>query len=188
MAIMAQWNGKSWEVSQRRIAALNSVAASVKLKTDNKDDAAGSPATTSKGLELQNFSFEFALSSAAGVDVRSEYESWVGLLGGSAPFYLGGRRFGPESVMLTGVSLDNTTLNDFGTILQGTIAINLTEDAPEASAKKSSGKSKTTAISGKSTPAVATYSELGLKSSAASVGATAANKAAKKPTNPQLNK
>jgi hypothetical protein len=190
MATMAQWNGKSWEVSRRRIAALSGVSASVKLKTGNNDDAAGSPPTSPKGLELQNLAFDFTVGSAAGVDVRSEYESWVGMLGDSAPFYLGGRRFGPEKVMLTGVSLDGTTLNDFGQILQGKISITLTEDAEEASAKKGgtsgSGSSKSTAKA-KGAPAVSTYSELGIKSSAAAVGPSASDKAALKPANTQLS-
>jgi hypothetical protein len=189
MAIMAQWNGKSWEVSKKRIAALNGISASVKLQTENNSDAAGSPATKTKALELQNLSFDFTLGSAAGVDVRSEYESWIALLGETAPFFLGGRRFGPANVMLTGVSLDNTVLDDFGRILQGNIAISLTEYAEEASSKKSaaaSGKSSTAAK--KTTPAVATYSELGIKASAVSVGPSSSDKATMKPKNTQLNK
>ncbi len=191
MAIMAQWNGKSWEVSTKRVASLNKVTASAKIQTSNNSDAAGSPPTKVKALDLQNLSFDFTLGSAAGVDVRSEYESWIALLGEAAPFYLAGRRFGPASVMLTGVSLDNTTIDDFGRILQGTIAISLTEDAAEASAKKSTATSSagsSSATAKKTTPAVATYSELGIKASAASVGASTSDKATKKPQNAQLNK
>ena len=66
MAVMAQWNSKSWEVSSKRIAALNSISASVKLDTENNDDKAGSPATNTKALELQSFTFDFDLASVVG--------------------------------------------------------------------------------------------------------------------------
>ena len=45
MAIMAKWGGKTWEVSSRKIAALNGISAGVELDTENSDDKAGSPAT-----------------------------------------------------------------------------------------------------------------------------------------------
>ena len=51
MAIMAKWGGKTWEVSSRKIAALNGISAGVELDTENNDDKAGSPATKTKGPE-----------------------------------------------------------------------------------------------------------------------------------------
>lgn len=183
MAIMAQWNNKSWEVSRKKIAALNGISASVKLQTENNSDAAGSPATKTKALELQNLSFDFTLGSAAGVDVRSEYESWIALLGETAPFFLGGRRFGPANVMLTGVSLDNTVLDDYGRILKGTIAISLTESSEEASSKKAgpANKAKKSSAAGVSTGT-------GPRLSAVNVSAPSADKAKLKPSNTQLSK
>lgn len=183
MAIMAQWNGKSWEVSSKRIAALDAFAASVKLQTTSNTDAAGSPASTDKALDLQSFNLSFMLSAAAGSDVRREYESWIGLIGGIAPFYLGGKRFGPAKMELTSVGLDGMVLNDFGKILQGKISITLTEYAEEASSKKSSGsKGKRTKA-----PAVSSASEMGIKTTASTVGATTNDKASKKPDNNPLN-
>lgn len=179
MAIMAQWNGMAWEVSSRRVAALNGVTASVELDTENNDDKAGSPATSTKALKLQNFNFDYTLAMVAGCDVRSEYEAWCSLVGQYAPFYLAGRRFGPANLQLTAVNLSDTILDDFGRILTGKIAISLTEYAEEASGKKASaggGGSK------KSTSAGVSSSGTGPRLSAVNVGASSADKAARKPT------
>ena len=124
MSVMASWNGKTWGVSPERIAALNGVSASVELDTENSDDKAGSPATKTKALKLQSMSFDFDLGVAVGCDVRGEYESWTALVGQYAPFYLGGTRFGPANLQLTGVSLGDTTVDNFGRILKGKITIN----------------------------------------------------------------
>lgn len=176
MAVMAKWSNKTWGVSSRRIAALNGVSASVELDTENNDDKAGSPATNTKALKLQSFNFDFDLAAVAGCDVRSEYESWVAMVGIYAPFYLAGRRFGPANLQLTAVSLSDTTLDDFGRILKGKISISLTEYAEEASSKKAtSGGASGVSSSG-----------IGKRLSALNVGASTKDKAAKKPINKQL--
>ena len=191
MAVMAQWNSKKWEVSNRKIVALNGLSAGVKLNTENSDDKAGSPATKTKALELQSMTFDFDVAAAAGCDARYEYESWTALVGQYAPFILAGRRFGPANLLLTGVQLSDTTLDNLGRILKGKITINLSEYAEEASSKKASGSSSTgsSGSSGsKKAAGVATYNELGISSSAASVGASSSAKATKKPNNTQLTK
>lgn len=195
MATMASWNGKTWGVSSSRIAALNGISASVELDTENNDDKAGSPATMTKALKQQSFDFDFDLATVVGCDVRSEYESWTELVGEYAPFYLAGRRFGPSNLQLTAVSLSETTLDDFGRILMGKISITLKEYAEEASSKKasaggsSSSSSKPAGVSSSSNRASSsTYKEMGITSSAASVGASSSAKAIKKPANNQLTK
>ena len=166
------------------------ISHSVELDTENSDDKAGSPATKTKALKLQSMSFDFDLAAAVGCDVRSEYESWTALVGQYAPFYLAGRRFGPANLQLTAVSLSDTKLDNLGRILTGKITIKLTEYAEEASSKKaSSGTSSSSGKSGsssKSAAGIATYKELGISSSAVSVGASSSAKASKKPTNAQL--
>ena len=172
MSVMASWNGKTWGVSPERIAALNGVSASVELDTENSDDKAGSPAT----------SFDFDRGVAVGCDVRGEYESWTALVGQYAPFYLGGTRFGPANLQLTGVSLGDTTVDNFGRILKGKITINLTEYAEEASSKKATAGSSN---GGSSSPA-GVSTGVGPRLSAITVGASSSDKAAKKPNNTQL--
>lgn len=182
MAVMAKWSSKSWEVSSRRVAALNGISAGVKLNTENSDDKAGSPATKTKALELQTMNFDFDLATVAGCDVREEYESWTALVGQFAPFFLAGRRFGPANMLLTAVNLSDTTLDDFGRILKGKISITLAEYAEEASSKKAS-------TGGKSGSGAAGVSAgVGPRLSAVSVGASSSDKSAKKPNNTQLTK
>ena len=97
-----------------------------------------------------------------------------------APFYLAGSRFGPANLQLTAVSLGDTTLDNLGRILKGKISITLTEYSEEASGKKAS------AGGSKSSPAGA--SGTGPRLTAVTVGASSADKAAKKPNNTQLTK
>lgn len=182
MSTMASWNGKTWGVSSERIAALNGISASVELDTENSDDKAGSPATKTKALKLQSFSFDFDLAVAVGCDVRGEYESWTALVGQYAPFYLGGTRFGPANLQLSGVSLGDTTVDNLGRILKGKITISLTEYAEEASSKKATAGSSS---GGSSSPA-GVSSGVGPRLSAITVGASSSDKAAKKPNNTQL--
>jgi len=179
MAVMASWGGKSWGVSSRMVAALNGVSAGVELDTENSDDKAGSPSTKTKALKLQTFNFDFDLAIVAGCDVRAEYESWTALVGEYAPFFLAGRRFGPANLQLTAVKLSDTTLDDFGRILKGKIAITLTEYAEEASGKKASASGSGSSAAGVSTGT-------GPRLSALDVGASSNDKAAHKPNNTQL--
>lgn len=187
MPIMASWGPKAWEISSQKVAALNGVSATVELDTENSDDKAGSPATKTKALKLQKFTFDFDLASVTGSDVRDEYESWTTLVGQYAPFYLGGQRFGPENMQLTSVDLSNTTLDNFGRILMGRITIGLTEYAEEASSKKpTSASSGGKAGSTKKAVGISSNQERGVKPSAVSVGASTKEKASKKPKNTQL--
>lgn len=180
MAVMASWAGKTWEVSSRKVAALNGVSATVELDTENTDDKAGSPATKTKALKLQTFNFDFDLATVAGCDPRSEFDSWTALVGQYAPFHLAGRRFGPANLQLTAVALSDTTLDDFGRILKGKIAITLTEYAEEASSKKAGSGS------GSSSSAAGVSGGTGPRLSAVNVGASSSDKAALKPNNTQL--
>lgn len=187
MAIMAKWGEKVWEVSSQRITALDSISASVELDTENSDDKAGSPATKTKALKLQTMNFDFDLASVAGCDVRSEYESWTALIGKYAPFFLADQRFGPANLQLTGVSLSDTVLNDFGRILKGRISVSFTEYSQEASGKKASSTTKTSSGSSASVASKRTSTAtrkqsggIGSRMSALDIGATIADKATKK--------
>lgn len=183
MAIMASWAGKTWEVSSKRIAALNGISASVELDTENNDDKAGSPATNTKALKLQSLNLDYDLAAVVGSDVRDEFEHWQTLLGVYAPLYLAGRRFGPPKLQLTAVNMNDTMLDDFGRILKGKITITLTEYAEEASSKKANAASS----SGSSTAAGVSSGGTGKRLSALNVGASSSDKASKKAKNAQLN-
>lgn len=166
MSVMASWSSKKWEISSKQIKALNGITAGIKLQTQSNDDKAGSPASTAIALEQQSISLGWTVSASAGVDVRDEYESWLALIGKYAPFYLGGKQFGPKLMQLTAVNLASATLDNRGRMLFGDLNITLTEYAEEASSAKASKTSSNTAAS-----------------SAVGVGPTVRDKAARKNTN-----
>ena len=163
MAVMAQWLNKKWEVSSRKIVALEGLSTSYKLQANTNSDAEGKPPINVRQLDLQPIKFDTFLCDAVGVNVRSEIESWSALIGESAPFILGGKRFGPEMLMLTDVSVSDIEIDDFGRMRQAKLGLSFMEDAPEDA---------------KSKP----QNEYVAGSSAAGVGASTADKAAKKPT------
>lgn len=181
MATVAKWNGIEWEVSRARVAMLNSISTSVELDTSQNSDAEGSPPQNTKALKAQKFNIDYTAAYAIGTDPLSEYEKCAAKIGEYAPFFLGGKRFGPEKVQLVSVNISNAVLNGKGVIISATIALSFAEYAPEASAKKAtsggSSSSKQSAIQTR----VNNY-----EGSALSVGATTEDKAAKKPSNSQL--
>lgn len=181
MAVMAKWRDKTWEVSSKRVAALNGISASVKLDTENSDDKAGSPSTRVKALELQSFTFDYDLAASAGADVRGEYEAWTRDIAKTGTFFLGGRRFGPKKLQLTGVSLSDTLLSNDGQLLKGKISITLTEYAEEASGKKPQSSEAENVFQSSSSGGT------GERLTAVNIGASSAEKAEKKPKNFNLN-
>lgn len=84
------------------------------------------------------------------------------------------------------MKLSDTTIDDFGRILKGKISITLTEYAEEASSKKATSSSSSFVRRQKGRRGWQPTKELGISSSAASIGASSSDKAARKPNNTQL--
>lgn len=187
MALIAKWNGIEWEVSQNKIAAPNGISTGVELDTSTNSDAEGSPPQNTKALKPQKFNIEYSVAYAVGTDPRAEYDKCVEKIGEYAPFFLGGKRFGPENVQLVSVNISDATLNDKGVIVAATISLSFTEWAPEAAAKKAKSGSGTGSSSGKQSAIQTRVNNYNTATSAAAVGATTAQKAAKKPNNSQLS-
>jgi hypothetical protein len=192
MAVMAQWQGKTWEVSQKRVVTLSGLVTTYAVKTENSADASGQSATRVTGMALQGLSFETVLSDSLGVNVESELVSWKALVGQSGPFLLAGKRFGPERFLLSSVEVGDVALSDMGRIHIAKLSLSFVEDAQEAAKDKPAVKSSTSkqaASKQKKTPAIitnaSTYRELGI-TSAVGVGAKANDKTDKKPNNPQM--
>ena len=142
MAVTARWRSKRWEVSPKTIKALEGFSTSYSLKTGDADDgsdAEGRPPVYKRGMELQPLGIETFLSASAGVEVRNEIESWGALVGKSAPLVLGGRRFGPEKLLLTGIEVSEAFIDDLGRMKQAKITIKFIEDAPENAKDKPNG-------------------------------------------------
>lgn len=157
MAVMAKWRDKTWEVSPRKVVALQNLSTSYKLKAEENTDVEGSPATNERGMELVPLSIDMTLHAALGVDILAELESWRQRIKLSGPFLLAGRQLGP-TMQLQQVDLSNVQLDDFGRIRVATIALSFEEIVD----------------TGSTVPATST--------TALSVGASDAEKADKKPT------
>lgn len=179
--IMASWNGKTWSVNSAQIKHLGDISASLELEVETNDDKEGSPPTKTMNLKAQEFSFQFLANSYAGVDPREEFESWKELVGKYAPFYLGAKRFGPQNVQLIKTELSNGQINDFGELYSAEISVSFQEYAPEAA------KDKETVETSSATSAAGLQSISESVTSAVDVGASTADKAAKKVTNIQLS-
>lgn len=165
MAVIASWKGKRWEVSPSKIYSLEGFSTTFKLKVDQNQDKEGSPATNVRGRELVPLSFDVTISDAVGINVRAEIESWEALIGETGPFYLGGKRFGPELMQLQSVGVSDVVIDDIGRIRSAKLRLDFEEYADEAAKSKP-----------KATPA-----------STKDIGPSSQDKATKKPINPQLN-
>jgi len=165
MVVIASWKNKKWEVSPNKIYNLEGFSTSFKLKFDQNQDKEGSPATNVRGRELVPLSFDVTLSDVVGINVRAEIESWAALIGEAAPFYLGGKRFGPELMQLQSVDVSDVIIDDLGRIRSAKLRLNFEEYADEA-AKAKPGATTT---------------------STKDIGPSSQDKIAKKPANPQLD-
>lgn len=162
---MAQWNGRSWEVSPWRLAALTGLSTSLKLKKDTNEDKDGGNPTNVKGYEAQGLGFDYEVSTATGGDPRAEFEEWQRLVGQTAPFYLGGRRFGPSRIQLSEVSLGDVLLDHAGRMRSAKISLKFEQNGP---------------LSLQNTRGPAGIGTSRSVASAVSVGPSAAEKAARK--------
>ncbi len=141
MSIMAQWGKKKWEVSSRKITAIENLAFSYEQIADNNTSTEDKKTTNERGTELFPLSFSTVLHAGAGVDVRKEITSWKKLVTKVNYFYLNGKKLGPK-LQLRKVGVDSVKLDNFGRILLAT----LTFEFKEYNAKTTSVKVKTSAL------------------------------------------
>jgi hypothetical protein len=189
MAVMASWNGKRWEVSASRIAAIEGLTTAYKLKNDSKTDSEGKAASDVRGLELMQLSFTTHVSDAVGIDVRAELEAWGALVGEFAPFILGERQLGDADFRLVSVSLADTLLDDFGRIREAKLNMQFEEYAGEAAKDKPQNKSGGGLTANeKTTLGIAVSGDYTTTKSALGIGATSDDKAKLKPSNPALGR
>jgi hypothetical protein len=193
MAVMASWNGKRWEVSPSRIMALNGFSTGYRLKNASNTDSEGKAPSDVRGLELMQLSFTTRIGDAAGVDVRAEIESWAALVGASAPFVLGGKRFGESDFRLVQVGLSNAVIDDFGRFRESELALQFEEFAGEAAKDKPKGPGSAAAppgVAAAAAPAPApsrqTGADLSAARSALGIGPSAEDKARMALFNPQM--
>ena len=124
MTVQAQWSDRQFKITSKQLKTLESFGASYKIK--KKTDGTTST-TVIKGHELQSFSLSYSVSPQVGVDALKEYQTMRSYLGKTAPLLIGNAIFGPNYLMLERVSLSASEISPTGTILSGTISIDLKE-------------------------------------------------------------
>ena len=171
MALIAEWANKKLKVSGEMIYNLSDFSSRLQLARSNSKDIEGSPPANPLGRELEEINFAVDLSLSAGVSVRQEINDWRALIGHDAPLYLGGILYGPESVQLVSMDVDDTFIDDLGRMQNARIALNFREYAPEAAGAKAQAEPVTPA------PGISlNLSDLGATKSALGIGATASDK------------
>lgn len=127
MGYTAKWGNKGFIISPSKVVALENLSTEFKLKTNSENDTSGTPTTNTRGRELQTISFETKYLAAAGVDPRGQIAEWNAELGKTYPLYIGGKRFGPPQMMLTGVDVSDIQLTAKGEMISVSISVTLQE-------------------------------------------------------------
>ena len=127
MGEKARWGPFGFTVSPTMLVPFDGLSTSFALKTETGNDTSGTGATNTRGLELQQISFNTRYMRALGVDPRERLDAWKAQLGNVYPLYVGTKRFGPEKMMLTSVSVSELLLNNNGDFLSVSLDITLKE-------------------------------------------------------------
>lgn len=135
MAIMARWGSKSWTISSQKVLALEGLTFSFEQIADNNTSTEEKKTTNERGTELFPLSFTTVLHSGAGVDVRTEIESWQSLVTKVNYFYLGDKRLGPM-LQLRKVDVSNVKLDNLGRMRLATLSFEFKEYDNDTSSVK----------------------------------------------------
>lgn len=113
MAIMAKWRDRTWEVSARKIAAVENLAFAYEQLADNNTSTEGAAQTNERGMVPFTLSFQSTLHSGAGVDIRAEIAAWQALVTKAGVLYINGQAIGPR-LQLRKLDVGSVKLDDFG--------------------------------------------------------------------------
>lgn len=178
MSYMARWGPKGFLVSPTKIVTLDDLNTSVSLKSDSENDTSGTSPTNTRGLLLQPVSFSVTYIRAAGTNPRAQLDEWNNLVGQSNPLYIGGKRFGPNSLLLKQVDASDFVFSPNGEILSVTISISLEEESEGKTSKltESTAKKSGSSASSSQSKAAATYAATVEKRKAMNATASPADK------------
>ena len=154
---------------------MENFSTSVELKQDSENDTSGTAPTNTRGLIARPVSFSVTYTRAAGVDPRTMLGRWEGLVGQSNPLHIGGKLFGPSSLILQKVNASNFVFSPKGDFLSVTVNLSFVEN----SGGNTSTTSKTT--TNKTTPTGSVYAETVARRTAMEATASASDRAVKKP-------
>ena len=129
MSYIARWGPKMFLVSPSKIVPFDDFSTSAELKKDSENDTSGKSPTNTRGLMLRPVSFSVSYYRATGTDPRAQLEEWESLVGKSNPLYIGGKRFGPNSLILTKVDASDFAFTPRGDLTGVTLKISMEEDA-----------------------------------------------------------
>ncbi|MCH5315717.1 MAG: hypothetical protein J1E81_07375 [Eubacterium sp.] len=118
----AQWYGKKFSCNAKSVNLIDGLSTSFEINEVTKTDKNGKSKTTIKGLKPQEVSFTISPLYEAGVNPRTEFESYKKLISKTGRLYIGGKAFGPY-LMLTSASLSDVILDNFGNIHSCSIAL-----------------------------------------------------------------
>ena len=149
MSYMAQWGSKGFILSPTQIVILENFSTSVELKSDSESDTSGTSHTNTRGLEARPVSCSVTYTRAAGVDPRTQLEEWESLVGKSNPLYIGGKLFGPSSLILQTVESTDFAFSPTGDFLSVTINLSFIEDTG-GKTSSTTKKKKNVSYNGKS--------------------------------------
>ena len=127
MTYQAKWGPKGFLISPEKIVTFDGFSTSIELNDDSEKDTSGTPPTNTKGKKPQNINLSINYLQAAGVDPRAQFEEWTSLVGKAYPFYISGKRFGPEYLRLKKIDLSGLKLSNDGSFLSCTVAVSLEE-------------------------------------------------------------
>lgn len=170
MEYYARWGPKGFTISSWRLALLEGFTTSLTLKEDSENDTSGTQPTNTRGRELRPITFSVTYLRAAGMDPRDQIDQWEKELGNAYPMIIGGQRFGPEKMKLTGVESSDFLFGPNGEILQVRVSITLEE--------YSDGKTSKLVSNNTSTAASKKQNFVDKKNEALKAAPTAADKAA----------
>ena len=126
MAVIAEWHDKKWEVSDKKVLALQGLSFSYTQVAETNDSTEDKKTTNHRGTELFPLTFTTTLHAGAGVDIWAEIESWEALVTKVEYFYLGGKKLGPMlQLMKVGVNIDQ--MDDLGRLRLATLSFEFKE-------------------------------------------------------------
>lgn len=179
MSYMAQWGPKGFLLSPTKIIFLENFTTSVELKADSENDTSGTSPTNTRGLVARPISFSVTYTRAAGVDPRAQLEEWETLVGQSNPLYIGGKRFGPNSLILQKVNASNFVFSPSGDFLSVTANLSFVENT---GGKTSSASATTSKKASTGSNVASIYAEAAARSKAMNATASSSDRNAKKLT------
>lgn len=179
MAVQAAWHTLSWGYSPARVISVESFSTGRSVSVERNADKEGEPATQTVAFDLQTLSFSYTLNATAGCSPYSEYNDARACLGIHAPFYLGGKRFPADEMLLKSVNTKDWVFGARGEAISVTVDVEFEEYAEDASGLKTEKGNATSLRPGMSSPA---------PSSALNVGPTQAQRLSMLSSNDQMRR